>query len=759
MTRNGFLTSALILAAFTCVARAGRDQESATQEGRFIRPDSTHQPNRSVPYELTRIDLPVTLDGLSNEPAWQGITPLSMVMNVPTFGIPPSERTEVLVAYDHDYLYVAARLFDTEPEKIQSTSRKRDEMNLTNDWFGIVLDTYDDNENGLAFMTTPEGLRLDFTIFSDAQGDSPFNESWNTFWDVATARNGEGWFAEMRIPFSSLRFQVANGRVVMGLTAIRIIARKNEFDVFPAIPPHWGGFSAWKPSQAQKVSLGEIPSHNPIYITPYVLGGYSESHELNDQKTDYTKSSKPTTEAGLDIKYGLANNLTLDLTLNTDFAQVEADDEKINLTRFSLFFPEKRLFFQERASIFDFHFDGDNRLFYSRRIGIHDGKLVRIYGGARTIGRIGPWDLGLLYMRTAPATELPAENFAVFRVSRQVFNENSRVGGIITSRLGTDGSHNNAYGLDGVIRMFDQDYLMVNWAQTFADGKPNEPMSLEPARIYFDWQRRAVQGLAYDLSYSRAGKNYDPGVGFETHEDFSRFGNKVSYGWTPGEDSWLLRHSLFVEGSCFLRNTDGTVESSEIGPGWQCDSKDGYSFKISPKLYSEDVREEFSLSDASKIPADRYNFAGLNLDLVTPMVKKFFTEVTLYGGSFYDGERITVGVYPQWNISPTVNLIGMYEFTHADFPERQQEFVGHLARLRVILMFSTTVSVGAFAQYSSDDNTVTTNVRFRYNPREGIDLYVVYDEGRNTDRFRKTPTFPQFSNRTLLLKYSHTFGL
>jgi hypothetical protein len=759
MKRNGMLAWALMLAAFTCVARASSDQGRTTQEHRFIPPDSTHQANRSVPYELTRIDLPVTLDGLTNEPAWQAITPLQMVMQAPTYGIAPSERTEVLVAYDGDYLYLAARFFDREPEKIQSISRKRDDMNATNDWFGVILDTYNDNENALAFMTTPEGLRLDMTIFNDAQGDSPFNASWNTFWDVATARNGEGWFAEMRIPFSSLRFQAVDGHVVMGLSALRFIAHRNELDVFPAIPPNWGGWSAWKPSQAQKVSFGEIPSHNPIYVTPFLLGGYNESYDLNDQKTDYGKSSKPTTEAGLDIKYGLANNLTLDLTLNTDFAQVEADDEKINLTRFSLFFPEKRLFFQERASVFDFHFDGDNRLFYSRRIGIHDGKLVRIYGGARTIGRIGPWDLGFLYMRTASAEELPSENFTVLRVSRQVINENSRVGGIITSRLGTDGSHNNAYGFDGVIRLFDQDYLTVNWAQTFADGKQNKTISLEPSRIYVDWQRRAVEGPAYDLSYSRAGKEYDPGVGFETREDFSRIGNKVSYGWTPGEDSWLLRHSLYVEGSYFLRNADGTVESSEIGPGWQCDSKDGYFVKISPRLYREDVREEFSLSDAAKIPAGRYNFAGLNLDFITPYVKKLFTEVTLYAGSFYDGKRITVGLYPQWNISPTVNLIGTYEFTHADFADRQQEFVGHLARLRIILMFSTTVSMGAFAQYNSDDNTVTTNFRFRYNPREGIDLYVVYDEGRNTDRFQKIPALPEFSNRTLLLKYSYTFGL
>jgi len=405
---------------------------------------------------LPRINGPVTLDGLSDEPAWKGIEPFPVIMYMPNFGVEPSERTEILVAYDDDFLYVAGRLYDREPSKIQANSKERDSRDPSSEWFSIFIDSFNDKENALAFLTTPAGLRNDFTISNDAVGADPINRSWNTFWDVATVCNDEGWFAEMRIPFSSLRFQDRNGHVVMGIITWRYIARKAEWIVFPAIPPNWGFISFEKPSKAQEVIFEGIYSRKPLYVAPYVLGGLGHYSELNEEKTIYQRIENLEHEAGLDVKYGLTSNLTLDITLNTDFAQVEADDQQANLTRFSLFFPEKRLFFQERSSNFDFNFETSepNRLFYSRRIGIHEGKLVRIYGGARLVGRVGPWDLGFLSMQTAQTEDLPSENFGVFRLRRRVFNPYSYIGVISTTRFGMDGTYNVAYGLDGIIRVF-----------------------------------------------------------------------------------------------------------------------------------------------------------------------------------------------------------------------------------------------------------------------------------------------------------------
>ena len=179
-----------------------------------------------------------------------------------------------------------------------------------------------------------------------------------------------------------------------------------------------------------------MQNKKPFYITPYMLGGGERTFSLDETESAYSREDTPTFEAGLDIKYGPTSNLTLDLTLNTDFAQVEADNQQINLTRSSLFFPEKRMFFQERSSIVDFGFGEANRLFYSRRIGIHDGSPVRIYGGARLVGRVGGWDIGMLDMQAAPFEEVSSENFGVFRARRRVFNPYSYVGGIVTSRIG-----------------------------------------------------------------------------------------------------------------------------------------------------------------------------------------------------------------------------------------------------------------------------------------------------------------------------------
>jgi hypothetical protein len=398
--------------------------------------------DRATPLVLPRLGGPITLDGFSDEPAWEAIEPLILTMHLPIFEGAMTERTEIRVAYDNDYLYLAGRMYDSDPEGIQAVDIVRDGANFQNDWFGLFLDSFNDNENTLAFFTNPVGMRTDFSLSNDVQNiQRDFSKSWSTFWDAAIQRNDQGWFAELRIPFSSLRFQDENGEVIMGLTVSRSIARKGESHVFPAIPPNWGRYSTWKASQAQRVRFTGVYSRSPLYITPYALGGLNQAVALNQAGSEYDVTNTPARDLGLDIKYGLTSNMTLDLTVNTDFAQVEADDQEINLTRFSLFFPEKRLFFQERASTFEFGLGGYSRLFHSRRIGIHEGNQVPIYGGARLVGRVGDWDVGAIDMQMAPLKDengkdqlLPSENLGVARLRRQVLNPYSYVGGMATSR-------------------------------------------------------------------------------------------------------------------------------------------------------------------------------------------------------------------------------------------------------------------------------------------------------------------------------------
>ena len=722
-------------------------------------------PQSRLPIVIRKLSGPIIFDGPSDEKAWEKISPLAMVMQMPIYGNPPSEKTELLIAFDDEYLYVAGRLYDTEPSRIQSPSKKRDYFEANTEWFGVIFDSFNDKENGLGFFTTPAGLRWDGAITNDAEQrmptDMPINVSWNTFWDVKTVVNDQGWFAEMRIPFSSLRFQAKDGRVVMGLLSWRWIPRKSELVTFPAIDPKFGQWATWKPSQTREIMLEEVNSSNPLYIAPYALAGYGRSYDLNNEETDYLRTDAPTTEAGLDVKYGLTSNFTLDLSLNTDFAQVEADDYQVNLTRFSLFFPEKRLFFLERAGIFDFNFGGYNMLFYSRRIGIYEEEAVRLYGGARLVGRLGSWDLGLLDMQTAPVEtdegSLPSENFGVFRLRRRVFNPYSYVGGIVTTRIGLDGSYNTVYGLDGTLRLSSEDYLLFNWAQSFENGKGNNPASLDPSRFRLTWDRRTRKGLGFNLAYSYAGKDYNPGIGFEMREDFSQIGNRLWYGWLPGEKSPLQSQNIFVDGFLYVRNADDTLESLEIGPGWQFMAKSGWNGQFAFKLYKESLIEEIEFFDRLDVPPGRYSFLGLDSYFQTPFGSLLSATATVKAGSFYDGWRATIGLKPVWGISSDLSLSGYYEFNHIEFPDRNQKLTAQIGQVRLLATLSTKFSALAFVQHNSAARELTGNIRLRYNPREGIDLYVVYNENLNTHRRRTIPSLPFSSNRAIMVKYSYTF--
>jgi len=711
------------------------------------------------PVIISRLDGKIELDGRSDEEAWKDIHSLPVVMQSPVFGAPPSEKTEVFLGYNDDFFYVAGRLYDSEPDKIQAPSKKRDSMNPSNDWFGIIIDTFNDNENALGFFTTPAGLRFDATVYNDAQGEFPVNLSWNTFWDVATFRNEEGWFVEMRIPFSSLRFQDDKGNVVMGLISWRYIARKNEVNIFPAISQKWGNWAGWKPSKAQDIVLEEVSGRKPFQIAPNAIGGFGRSYDLNDAETEYIRSDEVLGDIGLDVKVGLASNLTLDVTFNTDFAQVEADDQQVNLTRFSLFFPEKRIFFQERSSTFDFNLGGPNTLFYSRRIGIYDGQEVPIYGGVRLVGRLGAWDLGILDMQTAPIEDLPSENFGVVRIRRRIFNPYSYMGGIVASRIGVDGTYNIAFGLDGIFRVFGDDYLSFNLAQTLETEEENRLFSLDSSKLKLTWERRTLEGLGYNLDFSRAGESYNPGMGFEMREDYMRFGNRILYGWIPDEEARLLNHQIFMDGYAFVRNSDGQFESVEIGPGWVFNTKSGYGGQVGVKYYFEDVLEEFDFSDDVSVPTGRYSFYGLTGFYSTPYGNYLHTGFNFDAGSFYDGWRVSLGVTPRWNISSSLEVQGMYQINWVEFPDRGETFLAHIARLRVLTMLSTKLTISALLQYNSAADAVIANIRLRFNPREGNDLYLVYNEGINIDRYRELPVLPRISGRAVMIKYTYTFNL
>ncbi len=274
----------------------------------------------------------------------------------------------------------------------------------------------------------------------------------------------------------------------------------------------------------------------------------------------------------MDLKYGLSNDITLDVTVNTYFAQAEADDQQVNLTRFSLFFPEKRQFFQERSGIFDFRTGGLSRLFHSRRIGMtYDGQPVGLLGGGRIVGRKGPWDIGLLNLMTERRGELEPENFGVARLRRQVLNPYSYAGVMATSRVNLKGTYNVAYGLDSVVRLRGDDYMTLQWAQSFDSQHLNSgaQRGLNSARFTFELERRRRRGWGYNTVLARAGRVYTPGAGFTQRNDFTLVEQGGAYTWLPGATSPFIWHAVRVQALTFLRNEDGSIESGEAGPDWE----------------------------------------------------------------------------------------------------------------------------------------------------------------------------------------------
>jgi len=711
---------------------------------------------------IPRLTDSITFDGKPFEKAWDSISPFPMIMHSPVFGKPITERTEIMVAHDDKFLWVGARLYDRDPSNIQVASKKRDEIAGQSDFFSILLDTYDDNENAVLFMTNPSGLRTDMTINYDAEGDMsspasmPMNTSWNTFWDVLTEITGEGWFLEMRIPLSSLRFQDVNGKVTMGLSVCRWIPHLNEFYTYPPIPQNWD-MSFMKPSQAQNVIFEGIESSKPMYITPYVLAGFAQEHVLNDEGTEYNREDKPELNAGIDLKYSLTSNMTMDLTLNTDFAQVEADDQMVNLTRFSLYFPEKRQFFLERASIFDFNTGLSNTLFYSRRIGLNEEEIIPIIGGARLIGRQGPWDIGVMDIQTAKSDTLPSENFGVIRLKRKTFNPYSYLGNIITSRIGIDGSYNLVYGLDGLIRVIGDEYLKLVWAQSFESGQKNNPLALNRSRYLINWERRNTVGFSYDLFLAGYGPEFNPGIGFESREDYTNAGGILHFGWMAPEESPLMKQNIHLRNLNYFSVSHNKLESLTLMPGYSIEFKNMMMAILYCGYNYENVFDSIEISDNTYVPPGEYKFWSTEGMCITPMGEPLATSLMIQAGSFYDGRRVSVGLEPVWGMSSSFQLSGFYEFDWVNFSARNVKFLAHIIRLKALYMFSTKLSVSAFIQYNSDEHNVISNFRLRFNPREGNDFYIVYNEGTNTELDREIPTLPRMSDRTLLLKYTYTF--
>ncbi|MEZ4415443.1 MAG: DUF5916 domain-containing protein [Gemmatimonadota bacterium] len=737
--------SAGIASATRLSAQTGASAEpGATRVLEASRPD--------VPVHLPRLRGPVTLDGSPTEAAWQDVPALPLTMYFPTFRGAPQERSEIRVAYDDDYLYAAGWFYDSDPDGIRIHSLYRDRWN-GDDAFALYVDAFNDNQNAKWFGVTPAATRFDLLVSEDG---AALNDSWDAFWDAATQVAGNGWFVEVRIPFSTIGFQVDTaGRATMGLTVTRLVSRTGERVTFPAIDPQ---FAFRQPSVAQDVVVEGVHTDRPLYLSSYVLGGVDRAATRAAAGTPWTAETGTTREVGVDLKYALSSNLTLDVTANTDFAQVEADDQQVSLDRFSLFFPEKRRFFQEGSGVFDFATGAGSRLFHSRRIGLTDtNEPVPVLGGARLVGRVGEWEVGALAMQTSAVEALPTETFGAARLLRRVLNDYSTMGGMITTRA-RSGHVNVATGLDGAFRLFGDTYLGLKWAGTFGDGEGGDLFGR--SHLNARWQRRANRGLAYTIEYTRSGERYQPELGFLPRRDFTQANLLGNYFIFTDAHPFFRRVYPGLLAFSTFRNQDGTLESGTYAVWVQWETKGGGGGWIEPKLFVEDVRAPFSIGGAVEIPEGRYTYADLQFVWTMNQGRKLRTDIDARAGSFFDGTRTQVIAGPTWNASPRFEVGADYQWTRLRFDERAQATDIHLARVRLRTALDSKASGNAFVQYNSTTDRLDLNVRLRYNFAEGHDLWLVFNDGLATERLPDPgePRLPLSLRRTFIIKYTHTWG-
>lgn len=715
------------------------------------------QESRTKPF----ISVGINFDGIPDEEIWNSVESFPLVMHYPNNGKIPEQKTDVRLFFDNTYLYLGASMYYTDPGMITRIGKTRDYASWESDWIGISLDTYNDKENMIVFAVNPNGIRTDATTMNDLiNGMKDINFNFNTFWDAISKVNGNLWQAEIRIPLSSLRFQGNSDKVTMGIIILRGIANSDNPDygqaTWPLVPQTKGTFLYWKASMGAEVDFPGLKSKKPAYLTPYLMGGINRFYDSDALKaeTEYKY------EAGVDFKYGLTNNLTMDITANTDFAQVETDQEQFNLTRFSLFFPEKRLFFQEKSDVFDFSFNSYDNLFYSRNIGLYNGNPVRIYGGLRLTGRIGEWDLGFLDMQTAKFEDLSSQNFGILRTKRKILNQKSYLGGIITSKLGAEGTFNIAYGIDSRMNLFGDDYLTLKWAQTFRDNADNNILSVNPSHAYFKWEKKRIKGFNYEFLLDWSGENYVPGIGLETRDNFFLKGAILRYGWLPGNESPLNSHYIFTESNFYNSSVDGSLESAMSVAGWSFVTKKTTEGQLYLSWELEDLKETYFIVDPDVfIPQGRYNFFSLYGYLYTALSDRSLSlSLTTEAGTYYDGNKISFSLQPGLNIGSGLMIDGNYRIDRVYFSDRSQKYTNNIFGLRSTFMFTTKLTLTTYVQYNTFSNRIIANARVRYNTREGSDFYIVYNEGINSSVKPNFLTDHENENRTFLLKYTYTFA-
>ena len=714
-------------------------------------PAAGQEPEAVLP--LPRLRGEILVDGRSDDPAWRAVAPLPMTVYLPSHGGAATERTEARIGYDPEAIYVMVDAWESHPGSVRASSMIRDD-DSPGDFLNVLLDTFGDRQNAVTFSTTPGGQRNDWSISNDARDDTALSSAWNGVWDLAVRRGPDGWHAEYRIPFTTLRFTARDGRAEMGLSINRLTAHSNERVTFPAIEPS-APLALWKPSRWQRVSIEDITTARSLRVMPYVMAGSEGTRAPDPVLSPWHRDER--LELGGDLKTALSANLTLDLTVNTDFAEAEVDDQRVNLTRFPLFYPERRAFFVERAGTFEVRTGEVDLLFNSRRVGLTpEGQPVRLLGGARLVGRVRGWDLGVFDVQTGRTPAGPRENLGVLRARRALFNPRSWAGLMLTSRVTPD-SGQVALGADGELNLGGDDYLgfaAVALAGDAAAGADDGVLPRGALRLLAE--RRRNRGMWYRTGVSTTGARYAPALGYVERSDAIQPLAELGYGWVVSPAGDQLRGTL---ASAFAyRNAAGTFEGSLASAAVEYEPPGGTVWTLTLTRQEDDLVLPFTPVPDATVPAGRHAAGYVELKLKPSTGPRAVVGGTVRAGEYYDGRLYSLLLSPEWRASAYLRLSADLQLDRLEFPERDQRVWSRLVRLRALASASPRLSLSAVLQANGVADLAPANLRLRYSVREGHDLWVVYNHDQNLDRNRHEPRLPATARSGLLVKYTRSFG-
>jgi hypothetical protein len=705
-----------------------------------------------VTLRAVRLPEPLVLDGRLDDPVYGEVPAVSgFIQQEPREGQVATEQTDVWVFFDDDNVYVSARCWDSHPERIVVSELRRGNVGISRgDNLTVVLDTFYDRRNGFFFQTNPLGGVYD-SLVTDERNE---NIDWDTVWYTHSARFEQGWSVEMALPFKSLRYRGGRDQV-WGINVRRIVQWKNEMSYLNPAPAAYGRSAIMKFSSAATLVGIEPPTQSiNLELKPY---GIAKS--ITDTVASPPTSNDLTADFGFDVKYGLTRGLIADFTYNTDFAQVEADEAQVNLTRFNLFFPEKRQFFLEGSDIFRFggagpRFSGLTPVgdapivFFSRRIGLADGRPIPISVGGRVTGREGPYTIGALNIQTDadPILGAAATNFTVARLKRNIMSRSS-IGIIATNRSPTPAGSgsNQVFGVDGAFAFFSNMFIDTYYARTRTPDREGNAESYR-AQVVNNGDR---YGFQYD--HLVVGRDFNPEIGFVRRRDFRRHFGKVQFTPRPAASNVVRKYRYEAGFDHVTNETTGVVESRAAMLTFGIDFQSSDRWYVDYTRSYEFLAEPFEVSAGVILPIGGYDFQDVRATYQLGQQHPLSGNVSFLKGSFYSGDRTEASYGGRLRVTNDFALEPSVAINWIDLPEGS--FTTQLFRLRAIFTMSPRMFIESLTQYNSSVDVLGTNIRFRWEYQPGSDLYIAYNEGRDTG----LDSFAVLNDRVLAIKFTRLF--